>query len=238
MRLPYPSLCAACLKVQWAAVSKPLLCWEHSGHFPTSPLGQHCVGSLLLNFRGQKRFGVLIRNERSKLMCCKPEDALKRRIQTHVWHASTCIRLPYPSWCVARLTVQWTAVSKLRHCMTHGVMNFWVQTHVLRASECSELHRACYLEQNLLTKHSLWFRVRHTLHIQLHILRIQLTFFNLSILHHLLRLSFLTHPASTSVSNSWKKLICGVIRSFSYYILLLLLFLLYIYPYTYITIYI
>ena len=28
---------------------------QHSKHFPTSPLGQYYVGSLLLNFGGQKR---------------------------------------------------------------------------------------------------------------------------------------------------------------------------------------
>ena len=41
-------------------------------------------------------------------------------------------------------------------------------------------------------------------------------FFNLSILHHLLCLSFLLCPASTLVSNYWKKLTCGVIRSFNF----------------------
>ena len=40
------------------------------------------------------------------------------------------------------------------------------------------------------------------------------TFFNLSILHHLLCLSFLPRPATTFVSHYWKKLTCGVIRSF------------------------
>ena len=67
IRMPYPSLCIACLKVQRTAVSKLLLCWEHSKHFPTSPLGQYCAGSLLLNFGSQKRSGVLIRKERSNL---------------------------------------------------------------------------------------------------------------------------------------------------------------------------
>ena len=28
---------------------------QHPKHFPTSPLGQYCAGSLLLNFGGQKR---------------------------------------------------------------------------------------------------------------------------------------------------------------------------------------
>ena len=40
------------------------------------------------------------------------------------------------------------------------------------------------------------------------------TFFNFSILHQLLCLSFLPRPATTFVSAYWKKLICGVIRSF------------------------
>ena len=62
------------------------------------------------------------------------------------------MRLPYPSLCVACLSVQWTAVSKLRHCMPHGVVNFWVQTHVLHASECSELLRAFYLEHVIPTE--------------------------------------------------------------------------------------
>ena len=30
---------------------------QHPKHFPTSPLGQYCAGSLLLNFGGQKRSG-------------------------------------------------------------------------------------------------------------------------------------------------------------------------------------
>ena len=55
-----------------------------------------------------------------------------------------------------------------------------------------------------------------TLHIQL---------FNWSILHHLLCLSFLPHPTGIFVWACWKKLTCGVIRSFnlrvSAYILLL-----------------
>ena len=38
---------------------------------------------------------------------------------------------------------------------------------------------------------------------------------NLSIPHHLLCLSFLPRPASTFVSVYWKKLTCGVIRSFN-----------------------
>ena len=41
------------------------------------------------------------------------------------------------------------------------------------------------------------------------------TFFNLSILHHLLCLSFLPRPTSTLVSHYWKKLTCGVIWSFN-----------------------
>ena len=41
-------------------------------------------------------------------------------------------------------------------------------------------------------------------------------FFNFSILHHLLCLSFLPRPASTFVSAYWKKLTCGVIRSFDF----------------------
>ena len=40
-------------------------------------------------------------------------------------------------------------------------------------------------------------------------------FFNLSILHHLLCLSFLPCPSSTLVLHYWKKLTCGVIRSFN-----------------------
>ena len=78
--MPYPSLCIACLKVQRTAVSKLLLCWEHSKHFPTSPLGQYCAGSLLLNFGSQKRSGT--NSKRTiKPMCCTFEDAMKRRIQ-------------------------------------------------------------------------------------------------------------------------------------------------------------
>ena len=42
------------------------------------------------------------------------------------------------------------------------------------------------------------------------------TFLNLSMLHHLLRFSFLPRPASTFVSAHWKKLICGVFRSFNF----------------------
>ena len=38
-----------------------------------------------------------------------------------------------------------------------------------------------------------------------------------SILDHLLCLSFLIHPAATSVSNYWKKLTCGVFRSFNFF---------------------
>ena len=34
---------------------------QHPKHFPTSPLGQYYAGSLLLNFRGQKRFGAFRR---------------------------------------------------------------------------------------------------------------------------------------------------------------------------------
>ena len=40
-------------------------------------------------------------------------------------------------------------------------------------------------------------------------------FLNLSILHHLLYLSFLPRPASILVSHYWKKLTCGVIWSFN-----------------------
>ena len=34
---------------------------QHPKHFPTSPLGQYCAGSLLLNFGGQKRSGAFRR---------------------------------------------------------------------------------------------------------------------------------------------------------------------------------
>ena len=39
--------------------------------------------------------------------------------------------------------------------------------------------------------------------------------FYFSILHHILCLSFLPRPATTSVAHYWKKLTCGVIRSFN-----------------------
>ena len=39
--------------------------------------------------------------------------------------------------------------------------------------------------------------------------------FYFSILHHILCLSFLPRPATTSVAHCWKKLTCGVIRSFN-----------------------
>ena len=45
-------------------------------------------------------------------------------------------------------------------------------------------------------------------------------FFHLSILHHLLCLSFLPRPASTLISHYWKKLTCGVIGSFNSFLLL------------------
>ena len=41
-------------------------------------------------------------------------------------------------------------------------------------------------------------------------------FFNFSILHHLLCLSFLPRPATTFASAYWKKLTCGVFRSFNF----------------------
>ena len=58
-----------------------------------------------------------------------------------------------------------------------------------------------------------------------HIFRTQLyhtqlftyNFINFSILHHLLCLSFLPRPATTFVSHYWKKLTCGVFRSFNFW---------------------
>lgn len=55
---------------QWTCCSpqKRIVCvppciksWQHPKHFPTSPLGQYCAGSLLLHFGGQKRSGAFRR---------------------------------------------------------------------------------------------------------------------------------------------------------------------------------
>ena len=71
-----------------------------------------------------------------------------------------------------------------------------------------------FLTHNSCT-HNCFTLIHHTVltHKHTQLFHIQL-FLNLSILHHLC-FSFLPRPASTFVSNYWKKLTCGVIRSFN-----------------------
>ena len=137
--MPYPSLCIACNKVQWAAVSKPLLCCEHSKHSPTSPLGQYCVGSLRLNF-GQKRSGVLILKERSNLcaahlkmqrsagfkVCKRHQIAWGCRIRAYVLHALQCSKLLYLNLGISCHTVSRTSGSKLMCYTPQSAVNFFV----------------------------------------------------------------------------------------------------------------
>ena len=63
------------------------------------------------------------------------------------------------------------------------------------------------LFHNFLTHHLFLAHHTHT--------TLPIHFFNLSILHHLLCLSFLLRPASTLASHHWKKLTWGFIRSFN-----------------------
>ena len=168
IRMPYPSLCIACLKVQWTAVSKALLCWEHSRYFPTSPLGQYCAGSLLLNFGGQKRSGVLIRKERSNLcaahlemqwsagfkMCKMHQIAWDCRVRAYALRASKCIELLYQRprsdilirYAPSKLTRRTSEDALKRqsptcfwHRLHQTVLECRIQAYALHASKCSEL---------------------------------------------------------------------------------------------------
>ena len=147
-------LCIACLKVQWTAVSKPLLCWEHSQHFPTSPLRQYCAGSLLLDFGSQKRSGVLIGKERSNLCAahltmqwsagfkiCKTVWALScltsevQRYSVYKFETNdqnSCAAHLKMYWsagsCVTCITLHETAVSKLMRCVPLSAVNCCIQT--------------------------------------------------------------------------------------------------------------
>ena len=92
---------------------------------------------------------------------------------------------------------------------TYGHLSprWWVEA--LASFSCASLYI------NFLT-HS---RVTHIFHTQLyHTQLFTYNSFNFSILHHLLCLSFLPRPATTLVSHYWKKLACGVIRSFNFLI--------------------
>ena len=75
----------------------------------------------------------------------------------------------------------------------------------LASFSCASLYTAFHT-------HNCVTRIFHTqlYHTQL----FTYNFFNFSILHHLLCLSFLPRPATTFVS-CWKKLTCGIIRSFN-----------------------
>ena len=57
-------------------------------------------------------------------------------------------------------------------------------------------------------------------HTHTQLFHFHIHFFFLSILHHLLCLSFLPRPASTVISHYWKKLTYGVIGSFNSFLLL------------------
>ena len=98
-------------------------------------------------------------------------------------------------------------VTKLRARFHFGRVGFetWSHTHNFH-THTTWLH-TIFHTNNYVT------RIFHTqlYHTQL----FTYNFFSLSILHHLLCLSFLPRPASTFVSAYWKKLTCGVIRSFN-----------------------
>ena len=85
-------------------------------------------------------------------------------------------------------------------------------SHTTRSHSYTTIHN--FLTHNSCT-HNCFILIHHTFLTHTHNSSTY-NFFNLSILHHLLCLSFLLCPASTLVSNYWKKLTCGVIRSFNF----------------------
>jgi hypothetical protein len=104
------------------------------------------------------------------------------------------------------------SVSRLIRLLLLGRLLF---THHL-----SSTHHLCHspsFAYNLVTHHLSHTTLSHTIfHTRLyHTQLFTHNFFNFPILHHLLCFSFLSCPASTCVAHYWKKLACGVIRSFN-----------------------
>ena len=104
-------------------------------------------------------------------------------------------------------------------CLTHnfGTRNSYTHTTLLHAtSHTTRSHPYTTISQLPHTHnpctHNCFTVIDHTVLTHTQLFHIQL-FLNLSIPHHLLCLSFLPRPASTFVSNYWKKLTCVVIRS-------------------------
>ena len=96
--------CVTCVKLRETAISKLMRCMPQ--------IALNCCTRL---YQKPRSVGILIRNERSKLMRCTCESAPTRQSQTYVYityTTSNCIRMPYPSLCIACLKVQWAAVSK------------------------------------------------------------------------------------------------------------------------------
>ena len=113
------------------------------------------------------------------------------------------LQLPQKKRCVF---VPFVTHTTLSHTLFH-THNF--HTHHLSHTTLSQplFHtQLCHAPTFFVTRH-----ISHTLyHTQLFTYNL----FYFSILHHLLCLSFLPRPATTFVAHYWKKLTCGVIRSF------------------------
>ena len=95
---------------------------------------------------------------------------------------------------------------------THLSHTTWSHT-IFHTQLCHTLSFTHNFHTQLCHTHTHHLSLSHTIfHIQL--CHTQLVF-NFSILHHLLCLSFLPRPATTFVAHCWKKLACGLIRSFN-----------------------
>ena len=148
---------------------------------------------------------------------------LTETLGTTFWHfyraLHRCVALCYCKPCSSHVLQHqpfWHVLLLLfLACLTNTlckIMYFWSGRFALTWKEATGAEiwdDECRMDSNCVT---------HIFRTQLyHTQLFTYNFINFSILHHLLCLSFLPRPATTFVSHYWKKLTCGVFRSFNFW---------------------
>ena len=136
----------------------------------------------------------------------------------HLWHTIFHITLSHTIFHTPSQTIFHThhlSHTTLSHTIFHHTIFHTQLCHTPSFATPSFTHHFVthHLSHTTLSHTSFFFVTHHLSHTTLS--HTQNFFFYVSILHHLLCLSFLPRPATTFVAHYWKKLACGVIRSFN-----------------------